>query len=125
MFEQYSFIPFNIEDSDSDADELKEAKTALKNYMKETLSKVGTDEEVTLNTEYAKTLLPYIKKVMDLSPDFKAAVLEASQRRKVDLDQEAGRISDAIAYYIIKGIKNQYNNKLIKYFIYFHKEIIF
>ncbi|WP_288222343.1 penicillin-binding transpeptidase domain-containing protein [uncultured Clostridium sp.] len=99
----YSFVPFNIEDSESDPDELKEAKTALKTYMKDTLAKVGTDEEVTDNTKYAESLIPYIKKIMELSPQFKAAVVETSQRRTVDIDEEAGVISDAIAYYIVNN----------------------
>ena len=100
----YSFVPLNIEDSDDDPDDLKEAKTALKSYLKDTLSKVGTEEEVTDTTKYAESLVPYIKKVMDLSPQFKAAVVETTKRRSVDIDEEAGVISDAIAYYIISNI---------------------
>ncbi|MBE6053929.1 MAG: penicillin-binding protein [Clostridium sartagoforme] len=103
----YSFVPFNIEDNENDPDELKEAKTALKDYMKETLEKVGTDEEVSDNTKYAQSLIPYIKKIMDLSDEFKASVIEVSQRRAVDIDEEAGVISDTIAFYII-------NNKTVE-----------
>ncbi|MCF0147517.1 MAG: penicillin-binding protein [Clostridium sp.] len=99
----YLFVPLNIEDSDSDPDNLKEAKNALKNYMKETLAKVGTDEEVSDTTKYAESLVPYIKKVMDLSDSFKASVVETSKRRTVDIDEEAGVMSDAIAYYIISN----------------------
>ncbi|WP_291629383.1 penicillin-binding transpeptidase domain-containing protein [Clostridium sp.] len=99
----YSFVPLNIEDSDNDPDNLKEAKTALKNYMKDTLAKVGTDEEVSDNTKYAESLVPYIKNVMELSDEFKASVVETSKRRTVDIDEEAGVISDAIAYYIISN----------------------
>ncbi|MFU7517019.1 penicillin-binding transpeptidase domain-containing protein [Clostridium sp. HCS.1] len=99
----YSFVPLNIEDSDNDSDTLKEAKNALKNYMKDTLAKVGTDEEVSDTTKYAESLVPYIKKVMDLSDEFKASVIETSKRRTVDIDEEAGTISDAIAYYIISN----------------------
>lgn len=99
----YSFVPLNIEDSDSDPDSLKEAKNDLKNYMKETLAKVGTDEEVSDTTKYAESLVPYIKKIMDLSDSFKASVVETSKRRTVDIDEEAGTISDAIAYYIISN----------------------
>lgn len=100
---RYSFVPLNIEDSDNDSDTLKEAKNALKNYMKDTLAKVGTDEEVSDTTKYAESLVPYIKKVMDLSDEFKASVIETSKRRTVDIDEEAGTISDAIAYYIISN----------------------
>lgn len=103
----YSFIPLNIEENESDLDNLKEAKTALKTYMKETLEKVGTDEEVSDTTEYAKSLTPYIKAVMDVSEEYKKNVVLSSQRRTVDLDEEAGVIADAIAYYIISNITVQ------------------
>lgn len=99
----YSFVPLNIEDSDSDSDDLKEAKTALKNYMKETLEKVGTDEEVSDTTSYAESLLPYIKNVMDVSDEFKASVVETSKIRRVDIDEEAAEIADALAYYVISN----------------------
>ncbi|MDZ5034877.1 penicillin-binding protein, partial [Clostridium perfringens] len=49
----------------------------------------------------------YIKKIMDLSPQYKNAVLEASKKRSVDIDEEAGVISDAIAYYIINNMRIQ------------------
>lgn len=99
----YSFVPFNIEDNESDPDNLKEAKTALKTYMKDTLAKVGTDEEIYDNTKYAESLVPYIKKIMDLSPEFKASVVETSQRRSVDIGEEAGVISDALSVHIINN----------------------
>lgn len=106
-YRDYVFVPLNIEDSDSDPDDLKEAKTALKTYMKDTLSKVGTDEEVTDTTEYAESLVPYIKKVMDLSDEFKASVVTISQKRTVDIDEEAGEIADALAYYVISNASVQ------------------
>lgn len=99
----YSFIPFDIEDNENDSDELKEAKTALKSQMKDALSKVGTDEEIKDNTKFAESILPYIKKIMDISPQFKSAVEEASKKRTVDIDEEAGVISDAIAFYTINN----------------------
>ncbi|MBD7914762.1 penicillin-binding protein [Clostridium sp. Sa3CUN1] len=107
IYYSYSFVPLNISDSDDDSEELKEAKTALKTYMKETLEKVGTDEEVSDTTKYAESLVPYIKKVMDLSDEFKASVVSISQKRTVDIDEEAGIISDAIAYYIISNVTVQ------------------
>lgn len=102
-----SFIPFNIEADESDLDTLKEAKTALKTYMKETLEKVGTEEEVDDNNEFSKNLIPYIKAVMDISEEYKKSVVSSSQRRTVDLDEEAGVIGDSIAEYIINNITVQ------------------
>ena len=103
VYHSFLFVPFDIENNESDPDDLKEAKTALKNEMKATLEKVGTDEEVTDNTKFAESLVPYIKKVMDISPQFKSAVVETSKNRSVDINEEAGVISDAIAFYIINN----------------------
>lgn len=99
----YSFVPLDIADNESDPDALKEAKTALKNEMKAALEKVGTDEEVTDNTKFAESLVSYIKKIMDISPQFKSAVVETSEKRSVDINEEAGVMSDAIAFYIINN----------------------
>lgn len=103
----FSFIPLNIEDNEEDLDTLKEAKTNLKEKMKDALKKVGTDEQITDNTEFSESLVPYVKKVMELSDQYKASVKDASTRRNVDIDDEAGVISDAIAYYIINNLTVQ------------------
>lgn len=103
----YSFAPFDIEDNENDSDEVKEAKTALKDQMKDALSKVGTEEEIYDNTKFAESLVPYIKKIMEISPQYKNAVEESSKKRSVDIDEEAGVISDAIAFYIINNISIQ------------------
>ena len=102
-YEYYSFVPFDIAKNDEDSEELKVAKEELKSKISETLSKVGTEEAVTDNAEFAKELIPYIKKIMDLSPKFKSEVIKTSQRRLVDIDEEAGVISDALAYYTINN----------------------
>ena len=103
----YSFIPFDISDNENDSDELKEAKTVLKEEMKAALLKIGTDEQVTNNTEFSASLIPYIKKIMEVSDAYKANVEEASNRRSVDLDEEAGVIGDAIAYYIVNNMASE------------------
>lgn len=103
----FSFIPLNIEDNEEDLDTLKEAKTTLKEKMKDALQKVGTDEQITDNTEFSESLVPYVKKVMELSDQYKASVKDASTRRTVDIDDEAGVISDTIAYYIINNLTVQ------------------
>jgi penicillin-binding protein 2 len=103
----YSFIPLNIEENENDKDELKEAKTALKAEMKAALEKVGTDEEIYNNSIYSESLVPYVKKIMDLSEDYKAKVNETSQRRTVDINEEAGVICDAIAYYVLDNLTSE------------------
>ena len=94
-----TFIPLNIEDSDEDNDELKEAKTALKNQMKSALQTVGTEDEIEDRDAFAESLVPYVKRIMDLSEEFKAKALEISQRREVNLEEEAIEISNVLAVY--------------------------
>ncbi len=53
----FNFVPFDISDISTDSDELKQLKTSLKNNIKETLLKVGTDEQITSQDEYAKVYL--------------------------------------------------------------------
>ena len=105
-YDGVTFIPLNIEDSDDDNDELKEAKTALKNQMKAALETVGTEEEIDDINAFAESLVPYVKKVMDLSDEFKAKALEISQTRKVDLDDEAVEISNVLAAYVFNELIN-------------------
>lgn len=103
----YSFVPLNISDDDNDSDDLKQAKTDLKGVMKEALNKVGTDSEIDDNTAFAKSLEPKVKKVMELSAEYKNSVKEAQSRRTVKQDDEIGVISDALAYYIINNMAVQ------------------
>lgn len=58
----FNFVPFDISDISTDSDELKQLKTSLKNNIKETLLKVGTDEQITSQDEYAKSILGTVKK---------------------------------------------------------------
>ena len=101
------FIPLNIEDSDEDNDELKEAKTALKNQMKAVLETVGTDEEVSDINAFSESLAPYVKKVMELSDEFKAKALEISKTRAIDLDEEALEISYVLSSYVFSELVTQ------------------
>lgn len=99
----YSFVPFDISDVSTDSDELKELKTSLKNNIKETLLKVGTDEQITSQDEYAKSILSTIKKIMEVSDKYKenVAKYEADNNKKVDIDAQAKIVANAIAYFTV------------------------
>ena len=66
----YTFIPLKISKNDDDTDELKAAKEDLKSKISDTLSKVGTDEEISDNTKFAESIVDNVKKIMDLSPQY-------------------------------------------------------
>lgn len=99
----YSFVPFDISDVSTDSDELKELKTSLKNNIKETLLKVGTDEQITSQDEYAKSILSTVKKIMEISDKYKENVAnyEAENNKEVDIDAQAKTVANAIAYFTI------------------------
>ena len=99
----YSFVPFDISDVSTDSDELKELKTSLKNNIKETLLKVGTDEQITSQDEYAKSILSTVKKIMEISDKYKENVAnyEADNNKEVDIDAQAKTVANAIAYFTI------------------------
>ena len=99
----YSFVPFDISDVSTDSDELKELKTSLKNNIKETLLKVGTDEQITSQDEYAKSILSTVKKIMEISDKYKenVASYEADNNKEVDIDAQAKIVANAIAYFTV------------------------
>ena len=99
----YSFVPFDISDVSTDSDELKQLKTSLKDNIKQTLIKVGTDEQITSQDEYAKSILSTVKKIMEVSNKYKENVTkyEADNNKEVDIDSQAKTVANAIAYFTI------------------------
>ena len=99
----YSFVPFDISDISTDSDELKALKTSLKDNIKETLLKVGTEEQISSQDEYAQSILNTVKKIMDISDKYKENVAnyEAANNKKVDVDSQAITVANAIAYFTV------------------------
>ena len=100
---QYIFIPLDISKNEDDSEELKNAKEAIKNKIKEILQKVGTDEQMNDYTEVANLMAPEIKTFMKVSDKYKQSVTdyEAKTGKKVDSDEQVDSVSNAIAEYII------------------------
>ena len=99
----FVFIPLDISKSEEDSEELKNAKEAIKNKIKEILEKVGTDEQMNDYTEVANLMLPEVKTFMKESGKYKQAVAdyESKTGKKADLDEQADSVANAIAEYII------------------------
>ena len=99
----YSFVPFDISDVSTDSDELKQLKTSLKDNIKQTLLKVGTDEQITSQDEYAKSILSTVKKIMEISDKYKqnVAKYEVDNNKEVDIDAQAKIVANAIAYFTV------------------------
>lgn len=99
----YTFAPFDIKDISTDSDELKKLKTTLKDNVKETLLKVGTDEQITSQDEYAESILDIVKEIMNTSERYKESFdsYNANLNVKTTIDKQAKIVSNAIAYFII------------------------
>lgn len=103
----YEFIPFNIEEDETDLDNLKEAKTNLKTYLKEVLAKIGTSEEDQAKAEFYEKIVPYIKAVMDISEEFKTNLAQESKTRTVNLDEEIEEIAGVIYEMVLSDIATE------------------
>jgi len=103
----YEFIPFNIEGDETDLDNLKEAKTNLKTYLKEVLAKIGTSEEDQAKSEFYEKIAPYIKEVMDISEEFKTNLAQESKTRTVNLDEEIEEIAGVIYEMVLSDIATE------------------
>ena len=97
------YVPFDIAKRTDDPDDLKKVKEELKDSVSNTLLKVGTDKEVVDMTEYMNSILPYVKKIMDISSRYKQSVktYEKDKNVKVNLDEQAGIVAEVIADYVI------------------------
>ncbi|MGL5085274.1 MAG: penicillin-binding transpeptidase domain-containing protein, partial [Clostridium sp.] len=90
----YTFVPFDIEKSDADSDELKVAKQNIKDKILSRLELAGLNVEKDTTDEFAKNIMPDILKVMKISPKYKEAMVSAG---KVDMESEAINVSNAVA----------------------------
>ena len=97
-----TFVPFDIKDISTDSDELKKLKTELKTNVKETLLKVGTDEEVTSQDEYAESIINIVKNIMNILDRYKENLANAGKEysEKV-INEQAQIVSNAIGYFIV------------------------
>ncbi|WP_196001158.1 penicillin-binding transpeptidase domain-containing protein [Clostridium sp. 1001271B_151109_B4] len=98
----YFFVPFDIKDISTDPDELKTLKTNLKNNIKETLLKVGTDEQVSGQTEYANSIIDMVKEIMNVSDRYKENLADAGlEYSEKVVNEQARTVSNAISYFIV------------------------
>lgn len=107
----YSFVPFDYSSNEEDSEEVKSAKLSLKNKVTERLQKVDPDNSKTSSDSdsFAKTLIDDIKKIMNNSDIYINNVKEYEKNKnvKVDLDNEATKIANAISLYVVYDISSE------------------
>lgn len=92
------FIPFDIEKSDDDSEELRDTKKILKDKVIERLELIGTDIKLPSDQEFIDSIQSYILKIMDISPKYKK---EIENKGKVDLDKQSYSVASAIVNFVI------------------------
>ena len=93
-----TFVPFDIEKSDDDSDELRDAKQALKDKVLARLELVGLEGEHDSDDEFAKSVQSDILKIMKTSPKYKEAM---ASKGNANMENEAIKVANAIALFTI------------------------
>lgn len=98
-----SFIPFDIEKSDDDSDELRDAKKILKDKILARLELVGTDKKAPSEQEFTNSIQGDILKIMNISPKYKNEIekYEKENGKKVNLENQAYSVGNAILLFTI------------------------
>ena len=102
-YDGVSFIPFDIEKSDDDFEELRDAKKDLKDKVIARLELTGTDIKLPSEQEFIDSIQRDILKIMDISPKYKKEIedYEIKNEEKADLDNQAYNVASAIVSFVI------------------------
>ena len=102
-----SFIKFDIKEQESDNDEVKKSKKAIKDKIIAELNKVEV-EPLMKHDPFAKSVKSDIKNIMEHSDIYKSRVAEyESSGRKVNLESQASAVAEAIAQFTINDQPGQ------------------
>ncbi|MDU6036985.1 penicillin-binding protein [Clostridium butyricum] len=99
----YLFVPFDIQYSEDDNEEVKNAKKAIKDKMEDTLEKVGTDEFNNINeSDFTKEIKKYVQIIMENSDKYKSKIAEyESSGKSVNIDSQANIVSEVISKFTL------------------------
>ena len=99
----YLFVPFDIQYSEDDNEEVKNAKKAIKDKMENTLAKVGTDEFNNINeNDFIKEIKKYVKIIMENSDKYKSKIAKyESSGKSVNVDSQANIVSEVISKFTL------------------------
>lgn len=107
-YRELSFIPLDISKNDTDTDELKTLKEELKAKIADTLSKVGTKDEISTVEEFSKGILNTVNKLMNISPQYQNEIKKReSNGKNVNINDQAALVADIIGFYTISDVAIQ------------------
>lgn len=98
----YTFIPFDYSYRDEDTEKVYNAKKSLKDKVEAAFWKLGTEEELTNNEAFEKTLLDDIKTIMRHSEVYKNNIKEyTANGKEYNESTQANIIAKIIARFVI------------------------
>ncbi|MBE6063144.1 MAG: penicillin-binding protein [Clostridium butyricum] len=101
----YTFIPLDFKALDDNNDNVRDAKKAIKDKVRDTLGKVGTDEWKNIDeNDFIKEVKKQVLIIMNNSDIYKARVSEYESKtgKNVNLDSQANVICEIIAKFALK-----------------------
>lgn len=98
-----SFCPFDYSDSEDDSQKLKDAKTSLKNKIKEELNKVGT-EKLSAD-DFSAEIVSDVTDIMNYSEKYQTSL--ASFSSSTTIDKQSKIVANVIAMHTISDIATQ------------------
>jgi len=98
-----TFCPFDYSDNEDDSEQLKSAKTALKNRIKYELEKV--EEEKLNSNQFAADLVSYVEEVMNNSDKYKQSL--ASYSSSTTIEKQAKSVANVISMIIVSDVATQ------------------
>ena len=98
-----TFCPFDYQDNDDDSEQLKYAKTSLKNRIKAELDKVG-NEKISTN-DFIADLISYVEDVMNNSEKYKENLSKYSS--SATIEKQAKIVANVIGQIVISDVATQ------------------
>lgn len=98
-----TFCPFDYQDNEYDTEQLKYAKTALKNRIKTEIVKVG-NEKINTN-DFISDLISYVEDVMNNSEKYKENLAKYSS--STTIEKQAKTVANVIGQNIISDVATQ------------------
>ena len=108
-FRGYTFVPFDYSNKNDDTDELRKAKSSLKEKIANRIKLINPDEPSTMSgsDQFATEIVDDIKDIMNNSDSYKARVQEYKVNHDYDQENEAIKIANAISLYVVYDMGTQ------------------
>jgi penicillin-binding protein 2 len=98
-----SFNPIDLQDSDNDSDQVKKDKQAIKDKVKDTISKDVDDPQAVGHDAFAKDIKKDVLDLMNNSDEYKASI----SGKNLNIDSQASMVAEALAQFAVNDEPGQ------------------